>query len=78
VHARLIAQWLTDRLAQPFIAENRPGASGNIGAEAVVRASSDRYTLLLLSITDAINASLYGRLNFNIVRDIAPTETLDH
>jgi tripartite-type tricarboxylate transporter receptor subunit TctC len=72
ITARLIGQWLSERLAQPFIIENRPGAGGNIGAEQVVRARPDGYTLLLVGSNEAINATLYDRLNFNIVRDIAP------
>ena len=60
-HARLIAQWLMERLGQPFIVENRPGAAGNIGAEAAVRAPPDGYTLLILSTGDAINASFYDK-----------------
>jgi tripartite-type tricarboxylate transporter receptor subunit TctC len=68
--ARLIGQWLSDRLGQPFIIENRPGASSNIGTEAVVKASADGYTLLLVSSASAANATLYDKLNFT--RDIAP------
>ena len=74
--ARLIGQWLTDRLGQPFIIENRAGASGNIGTEIVVRASPDGYTLMLAISANAINASLYDRLNFNFVRDIAPVASI--
>src|SRR6266699_3520383 len=70
--ARLIGQWLSERLGQPFIIENRPGAGSNIGAEAVVRAPADGYTLLLASPPSAINATLYDKLNFNFLRDIAP------
>jgi tripartite-type tricarboxylate transporter receptor subunit TctC len=72
VVARLIGQWLSERLGQPFVVENRPGASGNIGTEAVVRATPDGYTLLIVASNNAINASLYDKLNFNFLRDIAP------
>jgi tripartite-type tricarboxylate transporter receptor subunit TctC len=70
--ARLMGQWLSERLGQPFIIENRPGAGTNIGTEAVVRAPADGYTLLLASPPAAINATLYEKLNFNFIRDIAP------
>jgi tripartite-type tricarboxylate transporter receptor subunit TctC len=70
--ARLMGQWLSERLGQPFIIENRPGAGGNVGTEAVVRAPPDGYTLLLAGAWDAINATLYGKLNFNFIHDIAP------
>jgi tripartite-type tricarboxylate transporter receptor subunit TctC len=70
--ARLMGQWLTERLGQPFVVENRPGASGNLATEAVVRAPADGYTLLLVGANNAINATLYERLNFNFIRDIAP------
>jgi tripartite-type tricarboxylate transporter receptor subunit TctC len=70
--ARLIGQWLSQQLGQPFIIENRPGASANIATEAVVRAPADGYTLLLTHHGNAINQSLYDRLNFDFVRDIAP------
>jgi tripartite-type tricarboxylate transporter receptor subunit TctC len=72
ITARLMGQWLSERLGQPFVVENRPGAATNIGTEAVVRASPDGYTLLLISPANAINATLYERLNFNFIRDIAP------
>lgn len=70
--ARLLGEWLSQRLGQPFVIENRPGASGNIGAEAVARASPDGYTLLLINSSNAINATLYDKLNFNFIADIAP------
>jgi tripartite-type tricarboxylate transporter receptor subunit TctC len=70
--ARLMGRWLSERLAQPFMIENRAGAAGNIGAEAVVRAPADGYTLFLSGATNAINATLYDKLNFNFVRDISP------
>jgi tripartite-type tricarboxylate transporter receptor subunit TctC len=72
IAARLIGQWLSDRLGQQFIIENRPGAGTNIGTEAVVRAPADGYTLLLVTPSNAFNATLYKRLNFNFIRDIAP------
>jgi tripartite-type tricarboxylate transporter receptor subunit TctC len=70
--ARLIGQWLSERLGQPFIIENRPGGGGNIGTEAVVRAPADGYTLLLCGPMNATNATLYDKLNFHFIRDIAP------
>jgi tripartite-type tricarboxylate transporter receptor subunit TctC len=70
--ARLIGQWLSDRLGQPFIIENRGGAGGNLGTETVVRAPADGYTLLLCGSPDAINATLYDKLSFTFIRDIAP------
>jgi tripartite-type tricarboxylate transporter receptor subunit TctC len=70
--ARLIGQWLSDRLGQPVIVENRPGAGANIATEAVVRAPADGYTLLAVGSWNAINATLYEKLNFNFIRDIAP------
>jgi tripartite-type tricarboxylate transporter receptor subunit TctC len=70
--ARLLGQWLSDRLAQPFVIENRPGASANIGTEFVVRATPDGHTLLVAMSANAINASLYPNLNYNFVRDTAP------
>jgi tripartite-type tricarboxylate transporter receptor subunit TctC len=70
--ARLIGQWLSERLGQRFVIENRPGAAGNIGTEAVVKSSPDGYTLLLAGSPNTINATLYDKLNFNFIRDIAP------
>jgi tripartite-type tricarboxylate transporter receptor subunit TctC len=72
ITARLIGQWLSERLSQQFVIENRPGAGGNVGTEAVVRAAPDGYTLGLFGAPTAINATLYDKLNFNFVRDIAP------
>ena len=72
VVARLIGQWLSERLGQPFVIENRPGAGTNIAAEAVVRAPADGYTFFLPTAANAINATLYDKLNFNFLRDIAP------
>src|SRR5262249_20821248 len=68
--ARLMGQWLSERLGQQFVIENRSGASGNIAAEAVARAAPDGYALLLVSSTDVINATLYEKLNFDFIRDI--------
>jgi len=70
--ASLIGQWLQERLSQPFVVETRPGAGGNIGTEVVVRAPADGYTLLLFGPNTAISATLYDKLNFNFIRDIAP------
>jgi tripartite-type tricarboxylate transporter receptor subunit TctC len=69
---RLLGQWLSERLGRQFVIDNRPGAGGNTGVEAVVRAPADGYTLLLVAVTNAINASLYDKLSFNFIRDIAP------
>jgi tripartite-type tricarboxylate transporter receptor subunit TctC len=71
IGARLIAQWLSKRLGQPFVIENRPGAGSNIAAEAVVRSPPDGYTLLMVGTPNAINVTLYDKLNFNFLRDIA-------
>jgi tripartite-type tricarboxylate transporter receptor subunit TctC len=76
VVARLLGQWLSERLGQPFVIENRPGAATNIATEAVVRAPADGYTLLFVSATNAINATLYERLNFNFIRDLAPVASI--
>jgi tripartite-type tricarboxylate transporter receptor subunit TctC len=73
--ARLMGQWLSERLGHQFVVENRPGAGGNIANEAVVRAPPDGYTLLLVGLNSAINATLYEKLNFNFIRDIAPVAT---
>jgi tripartite-type tricarboxylate transporter receptor subunit TctC len=74
--ARLIGQSLTERTGQSFMIDNRPGAGGNIGTEAVVRAPPDGYTLLAFDTTSAVNATLYDRLNFNFIRDIAPVASI--
>jgi tripartite-type tricarboxylate transporter receptor subunit TctC len=73
---RLIGQSLSERLGQPFVIENRPGAGSNIATEAVVRAPPDGYTLLLIGPPNAINATLYDNLSFNFIRDIAPIASL--
>ena len=70
--ARLMGQWLSERLGQQFIVENKPGAGSNVGAEAVVRAPADGYTLLLITAVNATNATLYANLSFNFIRDITP------
>jgi tripartite-type tricarboxylate transporter receptor subunit TctC len=69
---RLMAQWLSDRLGQQFVVENRPGAGGNIGTEAAIRATPDGYTFLFVGASNAINPSLYTKLNFDPVRDLVP------
>jgi len=74
--ARLMGQWLSERLGQPFVIENRPGAAGNIGTEAVVKSPPDGYTLLLAGTPNTTNATLYDKLNFNFIRDIAPVATI--
>src|SRR3954470_360899 len=74
--ARPMGQWLSERLGQQFVIENRPGAGSNIGPEAVVRAAPDGYTLLLAFSTNSINAALYDKLNFNFIRDIAPVASI--
>ena len=74
--ARLIGQWLSEKLGQQCLIENRPGAGTNIGTEVVVRARADGYTLLLVGAYNAINATLYGKLNFNFIRDIAAVASL--
>src|SRR5436853_5437324 len=72
VTARLIGQWLSEHLGQQFFIENRPGAGANLGTEAVVRAPADGYTLLMAGTFNAINATLYDKLSFDFIRDIAP------
>jgi tripartite-type tricarboxylate transporter receptor subunit TctC len=74
--ARLTGQWLSERLGQQFVIENRPGAGGNIATDAVVRAPPDGYTLLMFGINSAINATSYDNLNFNFIRDITPVATI--
>jgi tripartite-type tricarboxylate transporter receptor subunit TctC len=74
--ARLVGQWLSERLGQQFVIENRPGAAANIATEAAARATADGYTLLLVGPQNAINATLYGKLNFNFLRDIAPVASI--
>jgi tripartite-type tricarboxylate transporter receptor subunit TctC len=74
--ARLMGQSLLERLGQPFVIENRTGAGGNIGTENVVRATPDGYTLLLVGLSNAMNATLYKKLNFNFIRDIAPVASI--
>src|SRR5262249_34298515 len=74
--ARLVGQSLSERLAQPFVIENRTGAGGNIGTESVVRATPDGHTLLLMGLSNAMNATLYKKLNFNFIREIAPVASI--
>ena len=77
ISARLIGQWLSERLGQQFVIENRPGAGSNIGTEVVVNAPPDGYTLLLVGASSAINATLYEKLNFNFLRDITPVSGIN-
>src|SRR5205085_5772948 len=72
ITARLVGQWLSERLGQQFIIENRPGAGGSLGTEAVVRAPPDGYTLVMAGQFNALNAALYDKLSFNFLSDIAP------
>ena len=74
--ARLMGHWLSERLGQPFVIENRPGAGTNVATEAVVRSAPDGYTLLAVSPANAINATLYEKLNFNFIGDIAPVASI--
>ena len=77
ITARLIGQWLSERLGQQFIIDNRPGAGSNIATELVVHAPPDGYTLLVVVASNSINATLYDNLNFNFIRDIAPVASID-
>ena len=74
--ARLMGQSLSERLGQPFVIENRTGAGGNIGTESVVRAAPDGYTLLLIGLSNAMNTTLYNKLSFNFIREIAPVASI--
>jgi tripartite-type tricarboxylate transporter receptor subunit TctC len=76
VLARIVAQWLTEKMGQPFVIENKPGAGNNLGVEAVVNSPPDGYTMLLVNPANGINATLYKNLNFNFIRDIAPVAGL--
>jgi tripartite-type tricarboxylate transporter receptor subunit TctC len=76
--ARLMGQWLSERLGQQFVIENRPGAGTTLGIEAVVRAPPDGYTLLMIDVSAAFNATLYDKLNFDFIRDIAPIANVVH
>src|SRR5262249_23048704 len=76
ITARLIGQWLSERLGQQFVIDNRPGGGGNIGTEAAVRAPADGYTLLLVGGFNAVNATFYEKLNYNFIRDIAPVASI--
>jgi len=76
VLARIVAQWLTEKMGQPFVIENKPGAGNNLGVESVVNAPPDGYTMLLVNPANGINATLYRNLNFNFIRDIAPVAGL--
>jgi tripartite-type tricarboxylate transporter receptor subunit TctC len=78
ITARIIAQSLTERLGQPFVVENRPGAGSNIGTEAAVRATADGYTLLLAAPANAINATLYDKLNYDFQRDTVAIASRNH
>jgi tripartite-type tricarboxylate transporter receptor subunit TctC len=78
IGARLMGQWLSERLGQQFVVENQPGAGGNIATKAVVDAPEDGYTLLLVTLANAVNATLYQKLNFNFIRDVAPIASISH
>jgi tripartite-type tricarboxylate transporter receptor subunit TctC len=77
ITARLITQWLSERLGKPFMVENRPGAGSNIGTEAVAKSPPDGYTLLLATSANAVNATLYDKLNFNFIRDFTPVASIN-
>src|SRR6516225_9688357 len=72
ISARLMGQWLSERLGRQFVIENRPGAASNLATETVIQAPPDGYTLLLVNTSNAINSTLYDKLNFNFIRDVAP------
>ena len=76
--ARVMGQWLSERLGQPFIIENRPGGGGNLSLQAVARAPADGHTLLLIATPHAINVTLYEKLNVNVIRDIAPVASINN
>src|SRR5262244_577413 len=76
ITARLIGQWLSERLGQQFVIDNRPGGGGNVGTEVVVRAPADGYTLLIVGAWNAVNATFYDKLNYNFIRDIAPVASI--
>jgi tripartite-type tricarboxylate transporter receptor subunit TctC len=76
IMARLMGQWLSDRLGRPFVIENRPGANTNIAAEAAINAAPDGYTLLIITVSNAVSATLYEKLKFNFIRDIAPVASV--
>jgi tripartite-type tricarboxylate transporter receptor subunit TctC len=78
IAARLVAQWLSERLGQQFVVENRPGAGGNIATEIVLDAPADGHTLLLLNLSNAVNATLYQKLKYDFIRDIAPVAGISH
>src|SRR5262245_19051560 len=76
IHARMIGQWQHERLGQPFLVENRAGSGGNLGVEAVVRSPADGYTLLILTVAHSVNKSVYEKLSYDLLRDIAPVAAL--
>jgi tripartite-type tricarboxylate transporter receptor subunit TctC len=78
IAARLLGQWLSERLGQPFVVENQSGSGSNIATETVVEAPADGYTLLLLSVANAVNATLYEKLPYNVIRDVVPVASISH